>query len=296
MRLFHRLAAQGSFSAAARDLKIKQSTASKWVAELEGELGVRLVDRTTRALRLTEAGRRFLSRSAEVLAAFDATVGDLADNWSALAGRVRISVPVVFGRVFVVPVLAEFLRKHPAVAAELAFNDRYVRLVDEGFDMAVRVGVPTDSSARGRKVADGKRRVVAAPSYLESRGWPRSPSDLAAHDCVVHEQAGQPTIWRFGRAGEASVPVSVAGRISASNSEAALAFVRAGLGIALLADWLVADDVAQGRVVSLLDEHSTPPAPVFVLMPEGRHPTALVRALGAALSKGIAARMTNGRA
>src|SRR5262249_55629467 len=219
LRLFARLAERRSFSAAARDLRIKQSTASKWVAELEAHLGTSLVERTTRALHLTEAGQRLLARSADVLAALDDLAGEFRAEALEPAGRLRVSLPEVFGRLYVIPALVPFLKAHPRVEAELIFADRYVNLVEEGFDLAVRVGVPVDTSARGRKLADSGRTLVASRGYLAARGRPALPGDLRAHDCLVHGEPGAPTVWRFARNGGASVPVSVRGRVGATNSE-----------------------------------------------------------------------------
>lgn len=291
MRLFVRLAERGTFSAAARDLRVKQSTASKWVAELERQLGTSLVDRTTRSLRLTEAGRRFSARAVEVLAGFDGIYAELADGSAEPAGRVRASVPVVFGRRFVVPLVAGFLKRHPKVEAELVFNDRYVNLVEEGFDVAIRVGVPADTTARGRKLADSRRCLVAAPSYVKARGRLTAPKDLVEHDCLLHGEASAATIWRFRRAGAKDQPVPVRGRFAANNSEAVLEMARAGLGIALLADWLVTEDIERKRLIRLLEDHDTPPAPVYALTPPGRYTAAPVRALLDHLSTSLASRL-----
>ena len=279
LRLFARLAERGSFSAAAKDLAIKQSTASKWIAELEAELRVRLVDRTTRSVRLNEAGRRLLDRSREVLEAYDAMVAEFADADPVPRGRIRISVPVVFGRLFVVPALATFLARFPEVSAELVMSDRYVNLVEEGFDLAVRVGVPVDTSAQGRKLADSARVLVAAPSYLEAAGTPKLPSDLRDHECLLHGDANATTIWRFSRGRAQSSPVQVRGRFAANNSEAVLTMARRGLGIALLADWLVRDSLARGSLVGLLKKFSAPPAPIYALSPPGRFASTTIRAL-----------------
>ena len=291
LRLFARLADRRSFSAAARDLKIKQSTASKWVAELEAQLGTSLVERTTRALHLTDAGRRLLARSADVLAAFD----DLADEFRAAApepaGRLRVSLPEVFGRLYVIPALVPFLKAHPRVEAELILSDRYVNLVEEGFDVAVRIGVPVDTSARGRKLADSGRTLVAAPGYLAARGRPAQPGDLKGHDCLVHGQPGAPTVWRFARGGGASVPVSVRGRIAVSNSEAVLMLAKSGLGIALLADFLVAEDLKKKRLVALLPDHAAPRAPIHALTPPGRFTSTTVRAFVDHLARVIPTRL-----
>ena len=288
MRLFVRLAERRSFSAAARDLKIKQSTASKWIAELERLAGRSLVDRTTRALRVNEQGERFLAHCHQVLGAFDEMQHALAERNPAPHGRVRISAPVVFGRRHVVAPVAAFLRAHPAVEVELTLDDRYVNLVEEAFDLAVRVGVPTDTSARGLKLADSRRVLVAAPSYLEAHGRPTTPRQLAEHECLLHGDASS-SVWRFGRGRGRAQPISVRGRASANNSEAVLLMARSGLGLALLADWLVEDDLAAGTLVPLLETFSTPPAPVIALTPAGRYSSPTVRmvieALRVALSR-----------
>lgn len=291
LRLFSRLAESGSFSAAARDLRIKQSTASKWVAELEDELGARLVERTTRAVRITEDGQRLLARARDVLAAFDELRADFEERAVAPRGRVRVSIPVVFGRLFVVPAVGEFLRRYPEVGVDLVMNDRYVNLVEEGFDLAVRVGVPADTSARGRKLAESRRVLVAAPSYANTRGRPRTPEDLRRHECLVHGDANASVVWRFGKASGKATPVSVRGRFAANNSEAIASMARKGLGIALLADWLVNDDLRRGRLVPLLEGFTAPPAPVFALSPPGRFASTTVRALTEHLAQSIAARL-----
>jgi len=275
-RLFLRIAERGSFSAAARDLKIKQSTASKWIAALEDEMGVTLATRTTRAIHLTEGGQRFQERAREVVAAFDAMIAETSDRSAAPMGRVRVSAPVVFGRKFVVPALARVLASHRKIEAEVVFADRYVNLVEEGFDLAVRVGVPSDTSARGRKLAESRRVLVASPSYVREHGHPTIPRHLGDHECIVH---GAGDVWSFSRAGVKERPAAVRGRIAVNNSDGALAMARAGLGIALLADWLVRRDVARGKLVTLLDDHDAPPAPIYVLTPPGKYVSTPVRIL-----------------
>lgn len=279
LRLFVRLAERGSFTAAAKELKIKQSTASKWIAELEAEWGVGLVERTTRSLHLTAAGRRLLSRATGLLAAFDDMAAELREKSPEPSGRVRISVPVAFGRLFVVPAVAELLRKHPKVQAELVLDDRLVDLVDRGFDLAVRVGVLADTSARARKLADGRRCLVASPAYLRAHGCPETPRDLLRHECLVHGEIDASVMWRFGRERGAEIPVPVSGRAAANSSEAVLVMARSGLGLALLAEWLVAEDVRKKRLVPLLERFPAPPAPIHVLTPPSRFVPSAVRAL-----------------
>jgi DNA-binding transcriptional LysR family regulator len=291
LRLFTRLAERGTFSSAARDLKIKQSTASKWVAELEVELGASLVERTTRSVRITEAGQRLLVRARDVLAAFDELSADFEERLPEPRGRVRVSIPVVFGRLFVVPAVGDFLERHADVTVELVMNDRYVNLVEEGFDLAIRVGIPTDTSARGRRLAEGRRVVVAAPAYLKTHSRPKVPDDLRQHECLVHGDTDAPIVWRLGKDPTQCVPVPVRGRFAANNSEAVAHMARQGLGIALLADWLVREDLERGRLIPLLEAFATPPAPVFALSPPGRFSSVTVRALTEHLAQSIASRL-----
>lgn len=289
-RLFVTLAERGSFSAAAKELRIKQSTASKWVAALESELGANLVQRTTRSVHLTDAGRRLLARSRELLAGFAALQDEFRAQNPAPSGRLRVSLPVVFGRLFIVPALAEFLAQHPQVSAELVFNDRYVNVVEEEFDLALRVGVPVDTSARGRKLAESRRVLVASPAYVAAHGRPQLPKDLRRHACLLHADAGN-ALWRFTRGTGRELPTPVRGRIVANNSEAVLLLVRRGLGIALLADWLVQADLARGRLVPLLEDFATPSAPIYALTPPGKFASTAVRALIDHLATALTARL-----
>jgi len=229
-----------------------------------------------------------------VTAAFDELRAEFDQQAPEPRGRLRVSVPVVFGRLFVVPALGDFLKRHPQVSAELVLNDRYVNLVDDGFDLAIRVGIPADTSARGRKLADGRRILVAAPSYLKARGRPGVPKDLRGHDCLLHGDANAGAVWRFARGSGAHASVSVRGRFAANNSEAVLCMARGGLGLALLASWLVRDDLKRGRLVPLLEDFTTPPAPVVALSPPGRFASTTVRALIDHLALALARKLEQG--
>jgi DNA-binding transcriptional LysR family regulator len=288
LRLFVRLVEGGSFSAAARALKVKQPTASKSIAALEADVGVTLVQRTTRAVRVTEEGRRFAARAQDVLAAFDDLQTEMAAAAAAPAGHIRVSLPIVFGRRFVLAPLSKFLAEHPQISAEIVLDDRYVNLVEEGFDLAVRVGVPIDTSARGTKILDGRRRLVVAPRYIDTYGKPVAPRDLVRHQCLVHGDPSTPSIWRFRRAEGRSSTVTVRGRVSTNNSEGVLQLARSGIGIGLLAHWLVEADLARGSLVTLLDDFEAPPAPVFALTPPGRYPSGVIRALVEHLKRALA--------
>jgi len=288
LRAFTRLVEVGSFTAVADELRVKQSTVSKWLAQLEDELGVVLVDRTTRAQRVTDAGQRFYERARGVLAAWDEAVGELrAEGDDPLRGRVRLSLPVVFGRLFVVPLVVDLLEAHPELEVEMVFGDRYVRLVDEGFDCAIRVGVPVDSSLRAHVLGASDRRLVASPDYLAAHGRPRAPRDLEAHQCLLHDALGPAVVWSF-RQGDQTRRASVRGRVAANHSEATQEMARRGLGVCLLASWLVDPDIAAGRLEPLLEDWAAPRASIQALTPPGRHVAAPVRGLIDHLRAGLA--------
>ncbi len=266
---FARLVELGSFSAVAAELRVSQSTVSKWIAQLEQELGVRLLDRTTRSVRVTESGQQLYRSATAIVSAYDEAVAEVRQDAAVLRGRIRMSVPVVFGRRFIVPAVAEFLQQHPAIELDLSFGDRYVSLVEEGFDLVVRVGVPVDSTLQSHALATGRRYLVAAPDYLEAHGVPRTPANLESHQCLVHTERSTRAAWSFERKGT-SQRVRVGGRVTANNSESTLHMARAGLGVALLASWLVEDDLARGTLVPLLPRYALPSAPIRALTAPGR--------------------------
>ncbi len=278
LRAYSRLVELGSFTAVATELRVKQSTISKWIAALEDELGVRLVDRTTRSLRVTDAGQRFYRRASMIVSDYDAAVGEIREEAAALRGRIRMSVPVVFGQRFIVPAVTSFLLQHDGIELELIFGDRYVSLVEEGYDLAIRVGIPVDSALRSHSLGSGGRYLVAAPSYLASHGTPRDPEDLRAHQCLVHTERSTWAAWSF-KCGKKIHNVRVGGRVTANHSESTLHMARSGLGVALLASWLVEPDLRSGSLVALLKNYEPPPAPIRALTPPGRLLAPRVRAL-----------------
>ncbi len=283
LRLFTKVAELGSFSAAARECKVKQSTASKWVSELEADFGASLIHRTTRSLRLTPVGDRFLYQARGVLAAFDAMALDFEELTTELSGTLRMTLPVVFGPMKVVTALSEFFVEHEGVHAEIVLSDRYVNLIDEGFDLAIRVGIPKDSSVLGRKLHDSRRVLVASSSYIKCGVSLESPVDLKNHECLLHGEANGEELWKFRQDQGAWQKIKVGGRVRSNNSGITLEMARAGLGIALLADWLVQEDLKRGTLVELLPQFDRPSAPIYLLSPPGRFPSRTVRALSATL-------------
>lgn len=268
LRAFVRLVDKGSFTEVAQELRVKQSTVSKWLAGLEQDLGVRLLDRTTRSLRVTDTGQRFYQHALGIVAAYDEAISDLHQGGTHVHGRIRMSLPVVFGRLFIVPLMAKFLRQHPQLELDMMFNDRYVSLVEEGYDLAVRVGIPVDSSLRLHALGGSRRCLVASPGYLRSHGLPATPHDLAKHECIALSSVSPRARWTFSNA-ERTQRVTVRGRVRVDNSEAALALARAGTGICLLASWLVDPDIRAGRLVHLLPAYEAPFAPVQALTAPG---------------------------
>lgn len=278
LKAFIRLVELENFSAVAANLRVKQSTVSKWIAALEEELGVRLVDRTTRSLRVTEAGQRFYQRATTIVSDYDEAVSEIRAEAVELRGRIRMSVPVVFGHRFITPAVTDFLLRNHNLELDLLFGDRYVSLVEEGYDIAIRIGIPVDSALRSHSLGEGRRCLVASPDYLEGHGAPHVPQELEQHQCLMHTDRSTRTAWSFKK-GKKTHQVRVKGRISANHSESTLHMARAGLGIALLASWLVDADLQEGKLVRLLPDHEPPTAPVRALTPPGRLLAPRVRAL-----------------
>jgi DNA-binding transcriptional LysR family regulator len=278
LRAFARLVELESFSAVAEDLRVRQSTVSKAIAALEEALGVRLVDRTTRSLRVTEAGQRLYQRATALVSDYEAAIGEARADATALQGRIRMSVPVVFGQRFIVPAVTAFLIEHENIELELIFGDRYVSLVEEAYDVAIRVGVPVDSTLRSHGLGEGRRRLVASTRYLERYGTPLTPGDLEQHQCLVHTERSTRAVWSFKK-GKKTQQVRVGGRVTANHSESTLYMAKAGLGVALLASWLVDTDLKEGALVALLPGYEPPAAPVQALTPPGKLLAPRVRAL-----------------
>ena len=268
----------GSFAAAAARLGTSPGQASKLVSRLEIALGVRLLNRTTRALSPTEAGQAYYDRIRIVLDEIEAIDQSIRQETERPRGRLRISAPLTFGVHQLRFALADFASLYSEIALDVNFTDRLANLVDEGFDIAVRVGRPVDSSLIARRLCDSRLRLVAAPSYLDRAGLPQSPADLARHDCIIDTNFREPGAWPF-RTAEGVRPVQVTGRLRFSNAEVCLAAAERGLGLAYLPDFVAADALAAGRILPVLADFEIPPYGIFTVYPPGRHLAAKVRAL-----------------
>ncbi len=268
MRLFLRVADAGSFSRAAVDLELGQPTVSRRIQDLEAGLGATLFQRTTRALSLTEAGKRFYARAVDIIAEFDAAEAEARGLEHEPVGLLRLSCAASMGRMVIGPQIPEFLGLYPHVRVDLMLDDTYTDLVGEGIDLAFRIGTLQDSSLMAKKLGEAPRALWASPEYLQRVGTPLHPSDLTSHDALTFRQVGQ-TEWRLSRDGE-SVSVPVDGRFKASSGEILLQASMRGLGILLGPNWLVREAAASGALVRVLPDWSGDSSPLHVVWSAGK--------------------------
>ena len=277
LAVFVRAAESGSFSRAGRELGLSQPSVSRIIGELEARLGVKLLLRTTRAITATDAGALFLERAREILAGVE-DAEDAARGLDSLRGVIRLALPVVYGTREIIPRLPRFLAAHPLLRVELSVTDERQDLVAEGADVAIRAGNLDDSVFGARKLQTLQRMVVASPAYLAARGTPRTPADLASHDCISWLANNSRESWTFNRNGT-EVSVNVRGRIHTSSGSGAFASVMAGLGIAMVSTGMAGAEVKSGLLVQLLRGYKLPSVDVHAVFPAGPRPSAKVRAL-----------------
>jgi DNA-binding transcriptional LysR family regulator len=273
LRTFVEVADAGGVSPAARRLGVAKSVVSRRLGRIEAELGVQLLARTTRGAALTDAGTTFREHAARACAEIDAARETILPSGD-LRGRLRIAAPLSFGPTHFASVLAEMARRHPQLHVHTAYSDRFVDLVAEGFDCAIRVGYLQDSTLVARCVGPLYGKLVASPDYLEVHGAPEVPGDLAAHEALMQGTEA----WQF-MDGDEVITVHPRGRFKADNGTALIAAAVAGLGIAWLPDGLTRDYVASGALVPVMTRYPPPPAGIYVIRPPGQHPSLKVRAL-----------------
>ena len=266
----------GSFSAASRRLGVGQPAVSKTIAQLEERLEVKLLSRTTRGLTPTEAGLNFYERARRAIEEVDEAELAARGAGSSLTGRLRFCAAVTFSRIHIIPRLPTFLAKHPKLELDIVLDDRNVDLVQEGIDVALRMGELPDSSYTARKIATARRLVVATPNYLARAGMPKAPDDLIAHNAVIYAQGGGGATWTFKR-GDVELDVSVIGRIKVSAAEGVRAAVLADAGLAIASEWMFSPELANGTVKTVLDDWKLPPIDLWAVFPTGRSATAKAR-------------------
>lgn len=267
VQLFARIVETGSFSKASSDLGITQPTATKHVAALEARLGARLLNRNTRGVSATEIGALYYEKCKAIQRELDEADSLAALLQSKVRGQLRISTSVAFGRRVVTPLALKFMREHPDVTLDLSFDDRYVNLVEQGVDVALRMGRLADSALGARYLGTNPWLTAAAPEYLARRGTPTTPAELAQHDCLVYSSVQGDDRWSFtGPNGEtASVPVK--GTLRSNNLSAVLAACRAGLGLAVLPWYVARESVADGAIVPVLTDFTLPTQELHAVFP-----------------------------
>ncbi|MFC4527058.1 LysR family transcriptional regulator [Dyella halodurans] len=277
IEIYIRVVDTGSFSAAARHFDVGQPAVSKAIAQLEEWLGVKLLLRSTRTLTPTEAGQNFYLRAKRAMEETDEAVQAARGTAAGLTGRLRVSAAVCFARLHIVPRVEAFLESHPSLELELVLDDRNIDLVNEGIDLALRMGELADSNMTAKRIGVARRRVVATPEYFAKYGTPQVPADLLAHRAIVYTRdlnGGEH--WVF-RKGTAEMSVKLSGRMRISATEGLRAAVFSGAGFAVASEWAFQPELKSGEVVAVLDDWELPAIPLSALYPTGRLASAKAR-------------------
>jgi DNA-binding transcriptional LysR family regulator len=277
LRVFAQVVESGGFSAAAEKLGLSTTAASRHVAELEAHLQTRLLNRTTRRVNLTETGRAFYERAVQVLADLEEAEQEASRAAVVPRGTIRLTSAVNFGVRHLAPAIAEFLARHPGVRFDVSLSDRIVDLVEEGFDLAVRIGAAGSDNLVARRLGETRLVPCASPGYLAAHGAPRAPEDLGGHNCFTYEYVTPRYLWRFRDAGGNERSVRVSGRLHSNNGDLLAEAAAQGAGIVFEPAFIVGPDVRAGRLVPLLQEFIAEPMPIYAVYPSRKHLSAKVR-------------------
>jgi DNA-binding transcriptional LysR family regulator len=278
-RMFVAVLEAGSFARAAERLRVSSGQASKLVTRLEQDLGVQLLNRTTRALSPTEVGQAYFDQIRRIIEDFDALDATVKLRSSEPSGRLRLTAPLSFGTAQLVPLLLDFMALHPRIDLDVGFSDRAVNLIDEGYDAAVRIGTVTDPTLIARKIGQSRIILAASPAYLRQHGTPTTPADLINHQCVIDTNLRDPLTWNFRQPGGGVQAVRVTGRLRVSNADACLMAAERDHGIIRSPSFIVGPALARGTLAPVLPAFEDTPLGINVLYPPTRHLTTKVRAL-----------------
>jgi DNA-binding transcriptional LysR family regulator len=277
MEAFIGVVETGSFSGAARRLRVGQPTVSKMIAQLENRLGAKLLVRSTHGLAPTEAGQAFFERAKRSIEEADEAEAVARGVNTSLSGRLRLCAAVTFARLHVIPRLPVFLAQHPDLEIEVILDDRTVDLVEAGIDIALRMGTLADSSLTARRIGQSRRCVVGTPDYFERVGIPRVPDDLTAHQAVIYDQKGGGSNWIFSKDSSQSA-VTLKGRVRVTAAEGIREAVFVGLGLTVASQWMFDPELKNGTVRAVLEDWSLPPIDLWAVFPTGRQASAKARA------------------
>jgi DNA-binding transcriptional LysR family regulator len=275
MRVFVKVAEIGGFAEAARQLHMSPPSVTRVIAGLEDMIGTRLLIRTTRLVKLTEAGASYFEDCRRILAEIAEAEAGAAGSFGTPTGTLTVTASVLFGQSYVTPILTAYLDMHPAVTGRALFVDRIVNIIDEGIDVAVRIGHLTDSGYSAVRVGSVRQVICGAPAYFKQHGVPKTPGDLAAHNLVVPTAAWASQEWRFGA--DQKTSIAIRPRLSCNTNEAAISAAVAGWGLTRVLSYQIAPALAEGRLQTVLAEFEEAPLPIHVVHPEGRKVSAKVR-------------------
>jgi DNA-binding transcriptional LysR family regulator len=276
--VFVRVVERGSFTRAADELELSRAVVSKYLSRLEARLGARLLHRTTRRLSLTEAGAALFEASRGALERIGEAEDAVASFQKEPRGRLKVSAPMGFGILCLGAAVAAFLKANPAVSLDMHLDDRFVNLVAEGMDVAIRIGRLTDSSLVARKIATSQPIVVAAPAYLEEHGEPQAPEDLAAHNCLLYSYLSTANVWRFTTRDGAELPVAVTGTARVNNGNLECEMAAEGLGLAMVPAFYATAYLRSGRLRRVLKDHRMPELGIYAVYPQRAHVPPKVKA------------------
>ena len=269
----------GSFVAAAQRLHSSKAAISRYIQELETYLGVRLLQRSTRRVALTEAGRDYYQRAKQILSDLDDADSAVGANNASLIGNIRINAALTFGTRYLAPLWAEFMERHPAITLDIELNDRQVDLLEEGFDLAIRIGNLADSTLVSRRLANSHAVLCASPAYLEKHGTPTTPEELAQHQVIAYSYLPTGDVWHFHSATNGERTIAVKARMHTNNGDTIRAVVLAGQGIALQPIFQVGPDIKEGKLLTFLPEWSGPAFGIHAVYPSRKHLSLKVKTL-----------------
>ena len=276
MSTFVEVVQSGSFTAAAERLHLSRAQVSKSIMQLEAHLDSRLLNRTTRKISLTEMGKIYYERCLAILRDVEEVEGIASQQHAIPSGRLKLGVPTSFGLLHLNALLPEYLKQHPQVEIDLSLSDRFIDVVDEGYDLVIRIAELEDSSLIARRLAPCKRIYCAAPEYLRKKGTPTEPADLIHHQCLVYTNENRPEHWQIAGP-EGSQTIRVKGPICADNGDTLKAAAVAGMGIALLPTFIAGSDLAKGRLTQVLADFCPPEISIYAVFPSHRYLSAKVR-------------------